>query len=152
MLTRALQPRTSNLAPPQRAKLLAAIHANAKQMGLDDPARYDLQLKLTGVTSCRDMDLPQLMRVDRELRRLARIMPKRRPGRDERRPAEPPTREQLDLIANLAGVLGLALGQYRALCTRIVKHGWPQTRAEANQVIEAMKAMQQRGWRAKERA
>ena len=41
-----------------------------------------------------------------------------------------------------------------ALCRRVTKseqapdgHPWPQTRAEANKLIEALKAMRQRGWR-----
>jgi len=140
--------------PPDRHRLLAAIHATATAMGLSKPDRYDLQLELTGITSCSDMDLAQLQQVDRELRRLQRMLPpegsKRRTGRDERRPAEPPTPEQLELIQNLSKLLGLALEQYRKLCMRILHHSWPQTRAEANQVIEAMKAMQRRGWKPKE--
>ncbi|MGH8136490.1 MAG: phage protein GemA/Gp16 family protein [Steroidobacteraceae bacterium] len=120
---------------------------------MTDADRYDLQLKLTGVTSCRDMDLAQLQRVDRELRRLLRVLdatPRqargRRTQRDERRPAEPPTKEQMDLIAHLAQDVRLTLAGYRSLCTRTLHHSWPQTREEANKITECLKAMQKRGW------
>jgi hypothetical protein len=137
--------------PADRRALLAGIHATAKQLGMADPDRHDLQLKLTGITSCRDMDLAQLQQVDRELRRLQRMMPpkgsKRRTGRDERLPAEPPTLEQFELIQNLNKLLGLSLKQSRALGQRILHRAWPQTREEANKIIEGLKAMQRRGWR-----
>ncbi len=145
MLTAPAAPRMLN-----RQKLLATIHATAKQLNLTDDLRYDLQLSLTGVTSCKDMTLAQLKKVQTRL--LAMANPSQdggrpaRPGRDERRPMEPPTRQQLDLIHNLTDVIGLTLDQYRDVCLRIVKHSWPQTRAEANQVIEGLKAMEKRGW------
>lgn len=146
-----MQQRAYTAPRPDRHRLLSAIHANANAMGMSKADRYDLQLELTGITSCSDMDLAQLQKVDRELRRLQRILPpersKRRPGRDERQPAEPPTREQMEKIQNLNSVIGLQLEQYRKLCMRILHHSWPQTREQANKIIEALKAMQRRGWK-----
>lgn len=55
---------------PLRTRLVAAIHAEAKRLGLDEDARRALQVRCGGHASCRDMDVPGLHRTLDGLRRL----------------------------------------------------------------------------------
>lgn len=147
-------------APVDRKALYAAIHATAKTIGMADEIRRDMQQQLTGHDSCKDMTMAELQKVYGSLSLLATGMGKAdkvyrlkkrvsRPGRDERQPEELITLEQKKLIEHLGDHLGLTngLGLTR-LCKRVVKVFFPQTREQANKVIEALKAMEQRGWRA----
>ena len=52
-----------------RRRLLAAIHAEATRVNLDEAARRDLQEHLTGQRSCRAMSLAELRRVADAIRR-----------------------------------------------------------------------------------
>lgn len=134
-----------------RRKLIQLIHVKAQEIRLADEARREMQERLVGKQSCSGMTDLELRTVLSTIMTMVTAMPphhfSKRYGRDERKPEESVTKEQLDLIRNLSAVLGLQLEQYRRLCLRIAHHSWPQTRAEANKVIEAMKAMQRRGWR-----
>ena len=77
-----------------RRRLLAAIHAEATRVNLDEAARRDLQEHLTGQRSCRAMSLAELRRVADAIRRGTG-----RPGpRDVSRPVD-----------NLAGMRRRAL-------------------------------------------
>lgn len=150
MLRSAFHPR---LGPTDRRKLIAGIHAQAHALGLADDVRRDMQAKLVGVPSTKDMSLGQLSIVWSRLTALAQdaglAKPKRRrPGRDERLPAAPPTQEQLEKIEQLYADLGVRpSADMMALCRRITTHPWPQNREEANKLIEGMKAMHARGWK-----
>lgn len=150
------------IGPTDRRKLIAGIHAQASALQLPDDVRKDLQLKLVGVESTKDMTPPQLTQVWQRLTTLAkeaglaRPRKKGRPGRDERQPAEPPTKEQLEKIDHLYEHLGVRGADAIALCRRITRSidkrdgfPWPQTREQANKVIEGLKAMDARGWRAR---
>ena len=44
----------------KRRSLLGAVHIKAKQLGLDEAARRDLQQRITGHASCKDMTDNQL--------------------------------------------------------------------------------------------
>ena len=147
-------------APVSRNALLAAIHATAKDIGMSDDVRRDMQREQTGRESCKDMTMAELNKVYGALAVLASAMGKAdrvyilkkrasRPGRDERQPDELITLEQKAKIWHLAEHVGLekGLGLTR-LCKRVVKQFFPQTREQANKVIEALKNMEQRGWRA----
>jgi len=147
----------SRLGPTERKKLIAGIHAQATALRLDDDTRRDLQQQLVGVASTKDMSLGQLSTIwtrltglaqDAGLGRAARS--KRRPGRDERRPAELVTEEQAAKIGALFDALSIAAeGQARMnFSRRTCGSTWPQTREQANKIIEALKAMQARGWTA----
>ena len=144
----------SRIGPTERKKLIAGIHAQAHALQLDDETRREMQQKLVGIESTKDMSLGQLSTVWTRLTQLARdaglAKPmRRRPGRDERQPDELPTPEQSTKIEELY----LALEIKRRpkvvidLCRRTTGHSWPQTRAEANKLIEALKAMVARHWR-----
>lgn len=147
--------------PTERKKLIAAIHAQATSLQLPDDVRREMQQKLVGIESTKDMTLPQLSTVWNRLATLihdaglAKRKP-RRPGRDERLPQEPPTREQLDKIEHLYEDLHIIRRPMvvMAICRRVTKseqapdgHPWPQTRHEANKLTEALKAMVARGWK-----
>lgn len=55
---------------PLRTRLIAAIHAQAKTLGLDEDSRRALQTRCGGHPSCRDMDVPGLHRTLDALMRL----------------------------------------------------------------------------------
>lgn len=55
---------------PLRVRLIAAIHARAKELGLDEETRRALQARCGGHASCRDMDVAGLHRTLDELNRL----------------------------------------------------------------------------------
>lgn len=152
MMRAAFKPR---LGPTERKKLIAGIHAQAHILQLDDETRREMQQQIVGVGSTKDMSLGQLSTVWSRLTVLANDAglargKRKRPGRDERQPDEPPTKEQLELIAQLCDALGVLPGHgMMALARRITGHSWPQNRAEANKLIEGLKAMQACGWRAR---
>jgi hypothetical protein len=149
------------VGPTDRKKLIAGIHAQATALQLPDDVRREMQQKLVGTESTRDMSTAQLSIVWNRLTTLARdaglAKPKRRrPGRDERLPMEPPTKEQLDKLSYLYEDLHIATRPMvvMALCRRVTKsevapdgHPWPQSREEANKLTEALKAMVARGWK-----
>ena len=145
------------IGPTERTKLIAGIHAQAHALQLDDETRRELQQQLVGIESTKDMSVPQLSTVWHRLTTLAQdaglaVRPahRRRPGRDERLPADPPTKEQLEKIEQLYDALGVRpSADMMALARRITGHPWPQNREEANKLIEGVKAMKERGWRAR---
>ena len=151
MLRSALRTR---IGPTDRKKLIAGIHAQAHALQLDDETRREMQQQMVGVGSTKDMSLAQLSTVWSRLTVLATdaglAKPKRR-RRDERQPAEPPTKEQLALIEQLYDALGVRpSADMMGLARRITGHPWPQNRAEASKLIEGLKAMHTRGWRGRD--
>ena len=145
------------IGPTDRKKLIAGIHAQASALQLDDDTRRDMQQQLVGVASTKEMTVPQLSTIWQRLTVLAkdagltRPRKKSRPGRDERQPDELVTAEQTAKIGELFDALGIAaVGQARMnFSRRTCGSTWPQTREQANKIIEALKAMQARGWRAR---
>ena len=55
-----------------RRRLIAAVHVRAKQLGLDEDTRRDIQLRVTGKASCRDMNLRELRAVADDMRSAGR--------------------------------------------------------------------------------
>ncbi len=55
---------------PYRNRLIGAIHARAKELGLDEDTRRALQRRVGGAPSCKDMDTAGLHRTLDELNRL----------------------------------------------------------------------------------
>lgn len=147
----------TGLGPTDRKKLIAGIHAQAHTLQLDDDTRREMQQQMVGVGSTKDMSLGQLSTVWSRLTALAHDAgmarhKRKRPGRDERQPDELPTKEQSAKIEALYVELDI---KHRPkvvidLCRRTTGHSWPQTRAEANRLIEALKAMVARHWRPRE--
>ena len=54
---------------PDRARLMRACHAACRKLGLDDDARHDVQIDVTGIASMRDMDAGELGRLLNHLNR-----------------------------------------------------------------------------------
>lgn len=150
----------------QRKWMLAKIHEVAARLKIDDASRRAWQLEFIGVESCKDMDNLQLKKVMNALTHHTKAgKPPRkdkeyvlRSGRDERLPDEPVTVEQKRMIdALFADVEAQNPGRLdrdwrTAFCKRQVRCVWPQTRSQANKIIEALKAMRLRGWHPKEKA
>ena len=163
----------------QRRWLLGKVHAVAARLGMPDQDRRDFMMQLVGENSCRDMTERQLIQVLQALQgdegrastraaskpltpigslvesatgKLYRL----RSGRDERMPDEPVTIEQKKMIDVLFADIevqntGRLPATWRtAFCKRQCRCVWPQTRAQANKIIEALKAMRARGWHPKE--
>lgn len=150
----------TRLGPTDRTKLIAGIHAQAKTLQLDHDTRREMQRQLVGVESTKDMTFGQLSTIwnrltvlaaDAGLARHAGLARRKRPGRDERQPDELVTEEQKAKINELFDALGIAaVGQARMnFSRRTCGSTWPQTREQANKIVEALKAMVKRGWKAK---
>jgi hypothetical protein len=157
-MLRALKPN----GPVNRGGLIKAIHAAARELGLDADTRKSLQTNLVGTESCKDMSLAQLKKVYGSLSVIQRSgvrtpeasarTRRRRTGRDERLPLEIASVEQGKMILHLFDDLAISpVGTARMnFSRRTCGQSWPQTRDEANRVIEALKAMREREWKPKE--
>ena len=55
---------------PIRSRVIAAIHARANELGLDEDSRRAIQQRCGGAPSCKDMDIAGLHRTLDELNRL----------------------------------------------------------------------------------
>lgn len=69
----------------RRARLIAAVHAGARRLGLDDETRRVLQVRLTGHATCSEMTEQELERVLDHLRR-AGFRPRRPQPATDRAP------------------------------------------------------------------
>lgn len=145
--------------PTDRPGLIKAIHAAARELGLDADTRKTMQTNLVGVESCKDMTVTQLKKIWGSLNVIQASRPSPRAsrcrrGRDERQPLEIASVEQGKMIVHLFDDLGISpTGTARMnFSRRTCGQSWPQTREEANKVIEALKAMRERGWTAKKEA
>ena len=56
-------------AQEDRARLIRGVHAACRKLGLDDDARHDVQISVTGKGSMRDMDAGDLARLLAHLNR-----------------------------------------------------------------------------------
>ena len=52
------------------------------------------------------------------------------------------------LVVTYVVIAGVGLARMN-FCRRVCGEPWPQTRNEANKIIEALKAMRARGWKAR---
>ncbi|MDT7040852.1 phage protein GemA/Gp16 family protein [Candidatus Nitronereus thalassa] len=135
-------------------KQLKAIHACKRERGLSDDDYRDFLRTRCRVDSAKDLTRQQasaLLRYWNGGHQPESSRPRRRPGRDERLPHALVTEEMSAKIQEL--LLGLGYDhntgtlQARPLLKKICGQPWPQTRAQANQCIEGLKAMHARGWR-----
>jgi hypothetical protein len=156
----------------QRRWLQGKIHDVAKRLGMPEQDRRDFMMDLVGENSCRDMTHPQLKKVLWALTHKTDRSPSHRPvtamtpigevvrkttdyilkrsGRDERLPLAISSIEQGKMIEALFADLELGAcppkGWRSALSMRVCKRPWPQTRSEANRLIECLKNMRSRNW------
>ncbi len=68
---------TAGAAAATRTRLIRAVHAKARQLGISDEDRETLQVRAAGAPSCRDMDVPQLRAVLREMDAWKRLQSRR---------------------------------------------------------------------------
>lgn len=96
-------------ANARRTRQLAAIHAAAKQLGMDDDTRRDLMCRLTGQRSAAALDDWGRAVVLAELRRLGANHPSgRKPGRHPGKPHNMTARPPLTRIEQLLAEMGLS--------------------------------------------
>jgi hypothetical protein len=133
---------------------LAVLHVAKKQLSLDDDIYRNLLEIYGGVSSSKHLKLDGFKRVMEHLARLGfestsaqgrPRQPQRAPRRD---PDGVPYPAQLSMIEGLLAQVGFNDPERRqGFCRRVIGRPWPQTRAEANKVFEALKAMVKRGWK-----
>ena len=138
---------------PEWRKARGAIQRRAKQLGLGDDARRDLQRRVTGKDSCKDMSVT-------ELRRVVSAMSGRPPARGlagGARKGDRPSSRELDAKLLALWISGWHLGVVRdrtdaGLCAWLRRRfgievpSWPDFPAKAN-AVEGLKA-----WLAREAA
>lgn len=125
---------------------LALIHVAKKELGLPDGDYRSLLELHGGVTSAKHLTLEGFERVMKRIEELgfqssniASRQPKHRPYQDAEGTPYP---AQLKMIEHQFEQLGFFEEERRqGFCKRMIKKPWPQTRAEANKVFEALKAM-----------
>lgn len=130
----------------------ALIHVAKSQLGLTDDEYRDLLRSVAGVESARDLTVEQADKVMKRFKELGFVMTVKpetvskirqpyltAPDRD---PDALPTPAQSKKINELYEELGWAEGNRRiGFHQRVIDKPWPQTRAEANKVIEGLKSM-----------
>lgn len=123
---------------------LALIHVAKKELGLtEDDYRSLLELH-GGVNSAKHLTLEGFERVMQRIEQLGfKSTTDRQPARAPRRdPDGAPYPAQLKMIEHQFEQLGFFETERRqGFCRRTIKKPWPQTRAEANKIFEALKAM-----------
>ena len=134
-------------------KQLALVHLAKKELGLtEEDYRNVLQL-YGGVDSAKHLRLDGLERVMEQFERLGF---KSTAGKGFKQPRHAKSRDadgqpypaQLHMIRHHFEQVGFTeTERQQGFCRRIIKKPWPQTRAEANKIFEALKAMIARGYK-----
>lgn len=124
---------------------LAVIHVAKKELNLDDDTYREILRQTAGVASSKELDAQGFERLMTRLNQLGfkRKAPKKpKMAKDGQALILP---GQMELIASLYGRLGWTERDRRAgFNRRQIGKPWPQTRSEANKIIEALKAMLRR--------
>ena len=123
----------------RRNSLLRAVHARARELGLDEASRRGLQWEVTGLDSAAEMDAAQLRAVLRE-------MDRRGGGRRDDLPDTPSARRAMALWLS-AWDLGVVRDRSRrALCAYVRRQTgldaarWATSPDDARRVTEGLKA------------
>ncbi len=134
---------------------IALLHVAKKQLGLDDDIYRTILEAYGGVSSAKHIKLDGFKRVMAHFERLGfestsakdkPRQPQRAPSRD---PDGPPYPAQLKMIEHHFETVGYTDAErQQGFCKRVIQKPWPQTRAEANKIFEALKAMVARGYKA----
>lgn len=130
---------------------LKAIHVFKRKHGLSDENYRAFLQSRCNVNSAKHLTRQQATSLLRYWNGQS-DRPKQRSGRDERLPNELVTEEMSTKIQQLLVSLGFDEDtgklEARGLIKKQCGQPWPQTRAQANKVIEGLKAMDRHGWRA----
>lgn len=139
------------------AKQIALVHVAKKELGFDDENYRSILDVYGGVNSAKDLTLEGFERVMRYFEHQGfhsayiqenknRQEAQKAPYRD---PSGSPYPAQLKMIEQLFKQVGIPPGErQQGFCRRVIQQPWPQTRAEANKIFEALKAMLARGYKA----
>ncbi len=125
----------------QNRRLWAIVGKLAKYVGGREAAEAmmrDLVQKAMGQPSTRLLSEGQMEEI---ISALNAILKHREKACAAPEPDELPTQRQMDTIEHLRKDLAMHPQGLRKLCQRIVKKPWPQTRAEAMKLQEALSAM-----------
>lgn len=128
-------------------KQIALLHVAKSRLGLQEGDYRAILSLYGGAESAKDLTLGGFERVMRHLQQLgfdapAYHPPRRSAVRNAGAVVEPP---QAYKIEQLFADLGIDTAERRqGLCRRVIKKPWAQTRADANKVIECLKAMLRR--------
>lgn len=127
---------------------LAAVHVAAKTLGLDEDVYRDVLESAAGVRSASDLTPETFRRVMARFEELGFRGTNHRVRQRRRTPVgEIVTPAQQGLLTHLYSQLGMdTLTRQRGFNQRVCGRAWPQTTAQANKVIEALKAMARRGY------
>ena len=126
--------------------LKAKIHIAKQHLKLADDLYRDILYSLFKVESCVDLNTRQADELLKHFKSLG-WKQKRNKRRRVHAPLELPTPDQLRHLKYLYEDLGWTdprrqMGFNERMCGK----PWPQTRAEANRIIEAIKKMKSRGY------
>ena len=139
------------------AKQIALVHVAKKELGFDDENYRSVLDLYGGVNSAKDLTLEGFERVMNYFEHqgfqstYAQENPNRQtqwraPNRDA---TGAPYPAQLKMIEQLFEQVGIPPGErQQGFCRRVIQQPWPQTRAEANKIFEALKAMVARKYNA----
>ena len=121
---------------------MAKLHIAKKELGLEDDEYRDALEANAGVRSAKDLDAAGFKRVMQYFESIGMPKSGAKPVRD---PHELPTSWQLKKMQHLYTDLGWHDStRQRGFNERQCGKPWPQTRREANKVIEGLKAMLRR--------
>lgn len=132
------------------------LHVAARELNLDDDLYREILRQEAGVTSSKELNPIGFNKVMNRFKSLGF----RKTGKPYRRPSPPVSyNDPLALITEgmtfkiqkLYKEIGFDLKRQRVFSLRVCKRPWPQTRAEGNMIIEALKKMAARGYKGGDR-
>lgn len=124
---------------PLKREQLAVIHIAKKELKLDDDLYRTLLQDVAGVSSSKDLDSESFDRLMKRFQRLGLNKPNPRSRKDGQALVLP---TQLAFIEKLYQQLSWEEAERRTgFNQRQIGKPWPQTRSEANKVVEGLKMM-----------
>ena len=138
---------SATITDPARGSLIKAVHARARELGLDSETRRTLQTRVTGHASCRDMSTAALRAVLAAMDRspAAKSGPRRAGGRD--RLPDSAHRGKLWALWLSGRHLGVVERPTEAALVGFIKRqtgldaaGWARDERDTAKAIEGLKA------------
>jgi phage gp16-like protein len=124
---------------------IALIHVAKAKIGLTDDEYRDLLQSTCGVESSKELTSSQFDDLMKRFRQMGfQLKIKQPPTAANPDPKALPTPAHLQKIKELFLQLGWNNERQLGFVKRQIKRPWPQTRHEANQVIEGLKAILER--------
>jgi len=121
----------------------AILAVARRQLGLDEETWRDMLEGISGVRSARQLTPEMFLAVMQHLEQSGFESTTEKRTRD---PKAPPTPHQQQKLTELWAQLGWDQQRRMGFARRVCGAPWPQNRRDAGKVIEALKAMLQRGY------